>query len=124
MKTYFLFHDHWAQYIKADWAAAQYPFDGFVVIKRTRPWFGAYLWRRARRIGVGKVIDEALLRLLYVLRFGHRDHRRLKHLLADLQRRLPVGYQRPPVHRVDDINSDEAVALLRRLEPDVCVLMV
>jgi len=124
MKTYFLFHYHWAQYVKADWAAAHYPFDGFVVIKRTRPWFGAYLWRRAKRIGIGKVIDEVLLRLLYVLRFGLGDHRHLTQLLADLKRRLPAGYRRPPVHHVDDINSDETAALLRRLGPDVCVLMV
>src|SRR5438034_10230336 len=70
MKTYFLFHDHWTQYIKADWAASQYPFDGFVVIKKTRPWFGAYLLRRAKRIGFWKVADEVLLRLFYTLCFG------------------------------------------------------
>src|SRR5258708_28865886 len=58
MKTYFLFHDHWTQYIKADWAASQYPFDGFVVIKKTRPWFGADLLRRAKRIGFCKLLDE------------------------------------------------------------------
>lgn len=124
MKTYFLFHDHWAQYIKADWAASQYPFDGFVVIKRTRPWFGAYLVRRAKRIGFWKVADEVALRLLYTLLHGYRDFRRLKRLLGDLQRRLPGGYRRPAIYRVHDINSAEAVSLLKRLAPDVCVLMV
>jgi folate-dependent phosphoribosylglycinamide formyltransferase PurN len=124
MKTYFLFHDHWTQYIKADWAASQFPFDGFVVIERTRPWFGAYLWRRARRIGFRKVADEALLRLAYTLCFGYRDFGRLKRLLGDLQRRLPASYRRPPVYRVHDINSTEAASLLERLAPDACVLMV
>jgi hypothetical protein len=57
MRTLFLFHDHWAQYIKADWAASQFRFDGFVVIKQRRPWFGSYLLRRARRIGLRKVAD-------------------------------------------------------------------
>ena len=33
MKTYFLFHDRWTEYIKADWDAARFPFDGFVVIE-------------------------------------------------------------------------------------------
>jgi folate-dependent phosphoribosylglycinamide formyltransferase PurN len=124
MKTYFLFHDHWTQYIKADWAASQYPFDGFVVIKKTRPWFGAYLWRRAKRIGFWKVADEVLLRLIYLFGSSYRDSRRLKKLLGDLRRRLPVTYRRPPIHRIHDINSDEAVSLLKQLAPDVCVLMV
>lgn len=124
MKTYFLFHDHWTQYVKADWAASQFPFDGFVVIKKTRPWFGAYLFRRAKRVGFRKVADEVLLRLTYTLFRGYGDVRRVKTLLGDLQRRLPATYRRPPVHRVHDINSDEAVSLLKRLAPDVCVLMV
>jgi len=124
MKTYFLFHDHWTQYIKADWAASQYPFDGFVVIKKTRPWFGAYLLRRAKRIGFWKVLDEVLLRLTYTLFHGAGDSRRLKKLLGDLQRRLPPTYRRPPIVRIHDINSAEAVQVLKRLAPDVCVLMV
>jgi folate-dependent phosphoribosylglycinamide formyltransferase PurN len=124
MRTYFLFHDHWTQYIKADWAASQYPFDGFVVIERTRPWFGAYLWRRAKRIGFWKVADEVLLRMIYTLCYGFGDARSLKKLLGDLQRRLPATYRRPPIHRIHDINSDAAVSLLKQLAPDVCVLMV
>ena len=124
MKTFFLFHDHWTQYIKADWAASQYPFDGFVVIKRTRPWFGAYLWRRARRVGFWKVADEVLLRLIYTLFYSYGDSRRLKKLLGDLKRKLPVSYRRPPIYRIRDINSDESVSVLKHRAPDVCVLMV
>ena len=61
MRTYFIFHDKWTEYVKADWAAARFPFDGFVVIKKTRDWFVPFLWRRARRLGVRKVFDELLL---------------------------------------------------------------
>ena len=32
MKTYFIFHDDWYQYIKADYMASMFPFDGFVVV--------------------------------------------------------------------------------------------
>jgi len=124
MKTYFTFHDRWTQYVKADLAAAHYPFDGFVVIKKTRPWFGAYLWRRAKRLDLRKVADELLLRLFYVLFFSYGDHRRLKRLMREVQRSLPANYKRPPIYRIDDINSDEAVMLLMQLKPDVCVLMV
>jgi len=124
MKTYFLFHDHWTQYIKADWAASQYPFDGFVVIKKTRPWFGAYLLRRVKRIGFWKVVDELLLRLIYTLFRSYGDSRSLRKQLGDLQRRLPKNYRRPPIYRIHDINSDEAVSVLKHLAPDVCVLMV
>jgi hypothetical protein len=124
MKTYFLFHDRWCQYIKADWAASRFPFDGFIVIRKTRPWFGEYLWKRARRIGFGKVADELALRCYWLLRHGARDNRMLKELMARVQKDIPPTYKRPPVYHVDDINSDEAARLLRELAPDACVLMV
>jgi folate-dependent phosphoribosylglycinamide formyltransferase PurN len=124
MKILFLFHDSWTQYPKADWLASRIPLDGFLVIKKTRPWWGAYLWRRARRIGFGKVANEAALRLYWLLTNTARDRRMTSKLLEDLKHDIPAGYQRPPVHTVYDINSPEAEALLKRLNPDVCVLMV
>jgi hypothetical protein len=124
MKTYFLFHDKWTEYVKADWAAARFPFDGFVVIHKTRAWWVPFLWRRIRRIGLAKVIDELLLRLYYALFQGGRDRRMLREYMDGVQREIPAGYQRPPVYHVHDINSDEAADLLRKLAPDVCVLMV
>jgi folate-dependent phosphoribosylglycinamide formyltransferase PurN len=124
MKTYFLFHDKWTEYIKADWAAARFPFAGFIVIEKTRPWFGTFLWRRARRLGFLKVADELLLRVYYLLRESRRDGRMLREYLGRVERDIPAAYQRPPVYRVHDINSDEAEVLLKRLAPDVCVLMV
>ena len=124
MKTYFLFHDHWTEYIKADWAASRFPFDGFVVVEKTRPGLVAFLWRRMRRLGIRKVADELLLRLYYVLFQGRRDGRMLRQFMAEVQRDIPAGYRRPPVHRVYDINSEETAALLESLAPDVCVLML
>jgi hypothetical protein len=124
MKTYFLFHDKWTEYVKADWAAAHFPFDGFVVVEKTRAGAVPFLWRRMRRLGVRKVIDEVLLRLYYVLFEGRRDGRKIHELMEKVRRDIPAGYQRPPVHRVYDINSGEAEALLRKLAPDVCVLML
>jgi folate-dependent phosphoribosylglycinamide formyltransferase PurN len=124
MKILFLFHDSWTQYPKADWLASRITLDGFLVIKKTRPWWGAYLWKRVRRIGLGKVADEVLLRLSWLVTKSGRDRRMTSKLLEELKRDIPADYQRPPVHTVDDINSPEAEALLKRLNPDVCVLMV
>jgi folate-dependent phosphoribosylglycinamide formyltransferase PurN len=124
MRTYFLFHDHWYQYIKADWAASRFPFDGFIVIKKSRPWWGEYLWRRARRLGWKKVFDEVLLRVYWLLFRRRSDHAQLRTLMSEVQHDIPASYSRPPVYWVDDINSDEAVELLKNLRPDVCVLMV
>jgi folate-dependent phosphoribosylglycinamide formyltransferase PurN len=124
MKTYFLFHDRWTEYIKADWAASRFPFEGFVVIEKTRAPLVTFLWRRMRRLGFLKVADELLLRLYYLLFQSRRDGRMLQQLMAQVQRDIPASYQRPPVYRIYDINSDEAEALLKRLAPDVCVLMV
>ncbi|MGA2575837.1 MAG: formyltransferase family protein [Bryobacteraceae bacterium] len=124
MKTYFLFHDKWTEYVKADWAASRFPFDGFVVIEKTRAGFVPFLRRRVRRLGIGKVADELFLRLYYVLLQSRRDGRLLRQFMAGVQRDMPADYRRPPVYRVHDINSDEAAALLTGLAPDVCILMV
>lgn len=124
MKTYFLFHDKWTEYVKADLAAARFPFDGFVVIRKTRASVGPFLWRRARRLGIAKVIDELLLRFYYVLTQSRRDRRMLQDYMERVRRDIPKEYRRPPVYHVDDINSDESEALLKKLAPDVCVLMV
>lgn len=125
MKTYYLFHDSSTQWIKADIAASRFHFDGFLVIGKTRPWWGKYLWKRARRLGWAKVIDEVLYRLYYVIVHGFRDNSTLKAYFEQQKRQIPLDYVRPPVYRVDDINSDEAERLLRdELRADVCVLMV
>jgi len=124
MKTYFLFHDRWTEYIKADWAASRFPFDGFIVVEKTRAPLLPFLWRRMRRLGVVKVIDELLLRLYYVPFLSRRDDRMLRQMMAEVRRDIPADYRRPPVYRVYDINSDESEALLRKLAPDVCVLML
>jgi folate-dependent phosphoribosylglycinamide formyltransferase PurN len=124
MKAYFLFHDQWTEYIKADWVASRFHFDGFIVIEKTRAGAVPFLWRRMRRLGILKVVDELLLRLYYMLFRSRRDHRMLRQLMAEVQCDIPATYQRPVVHRVYDINSDEAAGLLTRLAPDVCVLMV
>lgn len=124
MRAFFLLHDDWYQYVKADLMAARYPFAGFVVIRRKRAWWGEYLWKRARRIGVGKVIDELLLRAYMAIVRGRGERRQLRALMADVRRAIPASYARPPVHHIDDINSAEGQAALRALAPDVCVLML
>ncbi|MEQ1885801.1 MAG: formyltransferase family protein [Bryobacteraceae bacterium] len=124
MKALYLFHDDWTQWVKADLAASMFPFEAFVVVRQTRPWWGRYLWKRARRIGFGKVLDEVLFRLYYTAFQAGED----KHQLSDLFRlakgNIPATYRRPPVFTVDDINSAEAHTLLEKLQPDVCVLML
>ena len=102
----------------------RFPFDGFVVVEKTRPGFVTFLWRRMRRLGIRKVADELLLRLYYVLFQGRRDGRMLREFMAEVQRDIPAGYRRPPVHRVYGINSEETAALLESLAPDVCILML
>ena len=124
MKTLYLFHDVWTHYPKADWLAAHYPVEGFVVIKKTRPWFGKYLWKRSRRLGFPKVLDELAFRLYWLFFKSLSDRIMTKKLLGKLKRDLPENYKRPPIYRVYDINSSESEALLKKLAPDVCVLTV
>lgn len=68
--------------------------------------------------------DEILWRLAY--RFSERtqDHEHERQLVADGRLAIPASYQRPPVHTLESINSDEGEALLRELKPDVCVIML
>jgi folate-dependent phosphoribosylglycinamide formyltransferase PurN len=124
MRAFFLLHDDWYQYLKADLLASQYPVEGFVVIRRKRAWWGEYLWRRTRRIGVGKVIDELLLRAYMVVIRGPKERRLLKELMSEVRQKIPASYKRPPVYHIRNINSPEGQATLRELAPDVCVLMV
>jgi hypothetical protein len=124
MRAFYLFHDDWYQYIKADLLASQYPMTGFVVIRRKRDTWYRYLWKRAKRIGFFKVIDELLLRLYWTLFKSWGDRRNLKQLVEKVKASLPPSYQRPPIHYIDNINSDVGRQVLRDLKPDVCVLMV
>jgi hypothetical protein len=124
MRAFYLFHDDWYQYVKADLLAAQYDLTGFVVIRRKRdPWY-SYLPKRAQRIGFWKVLDEVALRFYWLLFQQAGDSRDLKKLMAETAARLPANFQRPPVTYIDNINSEAGRETLRQLRPDVCVLMV
>jgi hypothetical protein len=124
MRAFYLFHDDWYQYIKADLLASQYPMTGFVIIRRKRdPWY-RYLWKRAKRIGFFKVLDEILFRLYWTLFKGSEESRNLKQLFEKVKASLPSSYRRPPIHYLDNINSDVGRQVLRDLKPDVCVLMI
>jgi folate-dependent phosphoribosylglycinamide formyltransferase PurN len=124
MKAFFLFHDDWYQYVKADLLASQYPIAGFVVIHRKRDSWYRYLWKRAKRIGVRKVLDEVALRLYWIIFKGWSDNRELRKLMDGVRASLPADYQRPPVYKIRNINSDAGRQILSKLKPDVCVLMV
>jgi hypothetical protein len=124
MRAFYLFHDDWYQYVKADLLASQYPMTGFVVIRRKRDVWYRYLWKRAKRLGFIKVLDELALRSYWTVFKSWSDHRNLKRLMAKVQSSLPASYQRPPVHYIDNINSDDGRQRLRDLNPDVCVLML
>jgi hypothetical protein len=124
VKTYFIFHDHWYQYRKADLVAARVPFDGFIVVRRRRAWWGQYLWRRIKRLGVLKVIDEVALRVFWNLTKAGTDDRTLRAILEQAVAELPEDYERPPIHHIDNINGPEGQARLRELAPDVCVVML
>jgi len=124
VKTVYLLHDHWTHYCKADWIAAHFPIDSFVVIKNTRPWFGKYLFLRAKRLGLAKVLDEVLFRAYWLCCRSLSDHILTKRLMRRLQSDLPPDYKRPPIHRIRNINSGEAETLLKRIAPDVCLLTI
>ena len=124
MKTLYFLHDVWTHYPKADWLAAHYPIDGFVVIVKTRPWWGKYLWKRTRRLGLLKVLDELVFRLYWLLFKSFTDRMMTKKLLEKLKGDLPETYKRPPVYHIYDINSSESEVLLKQLAPDVCVLTI
>lgn len=124
MRVFFLFHNDWYQYLKADLLASQYPIDGFVVIQRKRDTWTRYLWKRAKRIGFGKVLDEIALRVYWTLFKRWFDDSELRKLMKDVRAKLPSDYRRPPVYKIHNINSDEGRRVLRDLQPDVCILMV
>src|SRR5215472_7870781 len=84
MRTFYLLHDHWYQYVKADLLASQYPVDGFVVIRRKRDLWYRYLGKRAKRIGFFKVLDELVLRLYWTVFKSWGDHRDLTELKPDV----------------------------------------
>jgi hypothetical protein len=124
MKVAYLLHNKRTHFAKADWLAAHYPVDSFVVIYKTRAWWGQYLWARARRIGLANVVDQVAFRLYWILVRSFFDQMRIKTLLERLGRDLPNGYKRPPVYCLRNINSNEGEALLRKLAPDVCILTI
>jgi folate-dependent phosphoribosylglycinamide formyltransferase PurN len=124
MRVFYLFHDDWYQYVKADLLASQYPITGFVVVRRKRDIWYRYLWKRTKRLGFFKVLDELGLRVYWTLFKRWRDHRDLKQLVARVQSGLPASYHSPPIHNIDNINSDAGRQKLRDLNPDVCVLML
>jgi methionyl-tRNA formyltransferase len=104
--------------------ASMYPFDGFVVVRRKRDWWGKYLWKRARRQGFGKTLNEVALRAYWVLFKGAEEHRQVVALTNEVKRRIPSDYKRPPITYIANINSEDGRAKLRSLKPDVCVLML
>jgi folate-dependent phosphoribosylglycinamide formyltransferase PurN len=124
MRTAYLLHDSWSHYPKADWVAAHFPIDSFVIIKKTRLWWGKYLWLRGRRIGFARVLDELLFRAYWLLVHGLSDRAMTTTLMKRVKDDLPRNYTRPPSYHVRDINSSEAEALLKALAPDVCVLTI
>jgi hypothetical protein len=124
MRAFYLFHDDWYQYMKADLLASQYPMTGFVVVRRKRDVWYRYLWKRAARVGWFKVLDELVFRLYWTLFKSWSDRRDLRQLMAKVKSTLPASYQRPPIHYIDNINSDAGREVLRSLNPDVCVLMI
>jgi len=124
MKTLYLLHDVWTHYPKADWLAAHYPIEGFVVISKTGPCWGKYLGKRILRLGFRKVMDKLVFRLYWLLVKSRSDGILIGKLLEPLMQALPKNYKRPPVYRIHDINSSESEALLKKLAPDVCVLTV
>lgn len=124
MKTVYLLHNTWNHYCKADWIAAHFPIDSFVIIKRIRPWWGKYLFLRVRRLGLLKVLDEILFRVYWLSCNGLRDHILTRNLMKKLESDLPKDYKRPQSYRIHDINSREAETLLKNLAPDVCLLTI
>ncbi|MEQ1948707.1 MAG: formyltransferase family protein, partial [Bryobacteraceae bacterium] len=124
MRALYLFHDDWTEWVKADLAASMFPFEAFIVVRRTCPRWGQYIWKRARRFGFGKVLDEVLLRVFYTVFQAGEDRHQLNELFRIAKGNIPNEYRRPPVYTVEDINSPEAHALLEQLRPDVCVLLL
>ena len=124
MKAYLLFHDDWYQYVKADYIASLFSVAGFVVVRRKRDWWAKYLWKRCRRQGFLKTLDEVALRVYWILFKGRKEHRQLEALMSDVKKRIATAYKRPSITHIEDINSDDGRAKLRSLEPDVCVLML
>lgn len=124
MRTVILYHSDSIQDLKADWIASQFPVEAFVHVAERRPPAPVYLWRRLKRLGPAKVADEVLWRLAYRWSERARDREQERQLVTELRPSIAASYRRPPVHRLESINSDAGENLLRELQPDVCLIML
>ena len=124
MRVLFLVHDDPFQILKAEYASTLYPVSAIVVVRKRRPPWKQFLQQWAQRVGVVRVSSEMAARLCHAVRFGARDSRQIAGFIAQYQALIPAGFTPPRRHYVDRINTPEAEALLRQLNPAVCVLML
>lgn len=76
--------------------------------------------RRAKRLGIPTVIGQLLFSVLVVPVVGRRGRTRIAAIAAE--HGLDLSSIGRPVQSVPSVNSDEARALLRRLDPSVVVV--
>jgi methionyl-tRNA formyltransferase len=80
-----------------------------------------FLMRRAKRLGIRKVVGQVLFQLLVVPYLTWRSKGRAQEIKA-LHRLEDAPLDPDLVTRVSSVNSEEARRLLRRLEPDVVLI--
>lgn len=124
MRTFFILHDNPHQMAKADWIASRFPLAGFIVVKNARPPLLPALWKRVRKHGLLRTLDEMAFKAYWRLVRSWRDERHLAGMVEELQQEIPETYDRPPIYYVDDINSKQCETLLKQLNPDVCLLIL
>jgi methionyl-tRNA formyltransferase len=124
MRTACVIHERDLQYAKADWLSSRYPLAAIIVIGHSRDSLLPYLRKRIRRLGFWQVADEMALRFWWQVAHTRQDAAVSDRLLHDLQGQIPINYQRPPVFRVANVNSDAMAELLLREQIDCCVLMI
>ena len=71
-----------------------------------------------------KTLNEVALRAYWSVFKGAQERRQVVALTNEVKKRIPSDYRRPPITRIDNINSEEGREKLRELKPDVCVLML
>ncbi len=80
-----------------------------------------FLWRRTRRLGAARVAGQLLFRVVVVPWLTATSQQRIEEIHREMALdRSPVDEHR--VLRVASVNSEETIAALRELQPDVVVI--
>jgi len=122
MRTVLICHDETilARDGSPRWLASFSDLAGIIILHEQRGKFWTRVRKEWGRVGL-RLLDVAAFRLYYKLFLAQADHRLLQTLLADLQARYPAAPADTPILHATTPNSQEAIAFLQQVQPDVVI---